>query len=92
MPGIREMTLPRCIELQWQREVVERWLNSPDTPFDARSGLLDMLSMVKEEIEREGEAGSSAQSPLRAHKPEGELTIESDRVTRIRSGDFTPIK
>lgn len=47
------MTLPRCIELQWQREVVERWLNSPDTPFDARSGLLDMLSMVKEEIEKE---------------------------------------
>ena len=27
MAGIREMTLPRCIELHWQREVVERWLN-----------------------------------------------------------------
>jgi hypothetical protein len=41
------------MELQWQREVVERWLNSPDTPFDARPGLLDMLSMVKEEIEKQ---------------------------------------
>ena len=48
------MTLPRCIELQWQREVVERWLNiQPTLPFDVRSGLLDMLSMMKEEIEKE---------------------------------------
>jgi hypothetical protein len=47
------MTLPRYIELQWQRGVIERWLNSPDTPFDARSGLLNMLRMVKEEIEKE---------------------------------------
>jgi hypothetical protein len=53
MAGIREMTLPRCFELQWQREVIERWLNSSDTPLDARPGLLDMLSMVKEETEKE---------------------------------------
>ena len=53
MAGIREMTLPRYIELQWQREVVERWLNSSDTPFDVRSGLLDILSKMKEEIEKE---------------------------------------
>ena len=53
MAGIREMTLPRYIELQWQQEVVERWLNSSDTPFDVRSGLLDILSKMKEEIEKE---------------------------------------
>ena len=53
MARTREMTLPRYIELQWQREVVERWLNSADTPFDARPGLLDMLIMVKEEIEKQ---------------------------------------
>jgi hypothetical protein len=50
------MTLPRYIELQWQREVVERWLNiQPALPFDVRSGLLDMLSMMQEEIEIEKE-------------------------------------
>jgi hypothetical protein len=47
------MTLPRYIELQWQRDVVERWLNSSDTPFDVRSGLLEILSKMKEEIEKE---------------------------------------
>jgi hypothetical protein len=47
------MTLPRCLELQFQREIVERWLNSPGVPFDARPELLDMLSMVKEEIEKQ---------------------------------------
>ena len=83
--------MPRCFELQWQREVIERWLNSSDTPLDARPGLLDMLSMVKEETEKEKLEAARAIT-LRANQPEGEVTIESDRVTRIRNCDFTPIK
>jgi hypothetical protein len=46
------MTLPRSNELQWQREVIEKWLNTPDTPPDARAGLVEMLRGVKEEMER----------------------------------------
>jgi len=50
-----------------------------------------MLSMVKEETEKEKLEAARAIT-LRAHQPEGEVTIESDRVTRIRNCDFTPIK
>jgi hypothetical protein len=46
------MTLPRSMELQWQREVIEKWLNTPDVPFDAHAGLLEMLRVVKEETEK----------------------------------------
>ena len=45
------MALPRSMDLQWQREVIERWLNSSDTPLDARQGLLEMLSTVTDEME-----------------------------------------
>ena len=45
------MALPRSMDLQWQREVIERWLNSSDTPLDARPGLLEMLSTVTDEME-----------------------------------------
>jgi hypothetical protein len=44
------MTLPRSMESQWQREVIEKWLNIPSIPFDARPGLLEMLKEVKEEM------------------------------------------
>jgi hypothetical protein len=40
------------MELQWQREVVEKWLNTPDIPLDARAGLVEMLKGIKEEMER----------------------------------------
>jgi hypothetical protein len=47
------MTLPRCIELQWQQSIIERWLNTPSIPDDSRPGLLEMLSVVKEEVENQ---------------------------------------
>ncbi len=46
------MAVPRSIELQGRREVIERWLDSSNIPPDIRPGLLDMLSVVKEEIEK----------------------------------------
>ncbi len=46
------MTLPRSMDLQWQRDVIERWLDIPDMPSDARAGLLEMLSVVEEETEK----------------------------------------
>jgi hypothetical protein len=44
------MTLPRCIELQWQQEIIELWLSTSSIPDDSRPGLLEMLSVVKEEV------------------------------------------
>lgn len=46
------MTLPRSLELQWQRDVIERWLNTPSIPLDAKTGLLAMLEVVKEDLAR----------------------------------------
>jgi hypothetical protein len=46
------MTLPRSMELQWQREVIEQWLDTPSIPLDARKGLLEMLKVVEEEMKR----------------------------------------
>ena len=45
------MTLPRSIELRWQEEMIDRWLNTPGVPDDARSGLLEMLSNVQKEMD-----------------------------------------
>jgi hypothetical protein len=45
------MTSPRRIELQWQQNIIELWLNTPSIPDDSRPGLLEMLSDVKEEAE-----------------------------------------
>jgi hypothetical protein len=45
------MTLPKSIELNWHCEVIERWLNTPGIPSDAREGLLVMQREVKEEME-----------------------------------------
>ncbi len=45
------MTLPRCIELQWQQEIIELWLNTLRIPDDSRPGLIQMLSVVKKEVE-----------------------------------------
>ena len=46
------MKLPRRVELQWQREVIENWLEMPSIPLDARTGLLEMLEDVNEEMAR----------------------------------------
>lgn len=47
----RQVALSRSMDLQWQREVIERWLGSSDTPLDVRPGLLEMLSTVNDEME-----------------------------------------
>jgi len=44
------MTMPRSMELQWQREVIQKWLDTAAVPLDARSGLLEMLQDVNEEM------------------------------------------
>ena len=44
------MTLDRRMELQWQQETIQRWLNTPGVPADAREGLLLMLTRVMEEL------------------------------------------
>jgi hypothetical protein len=45
------MTLPRSVELKWQQEIIELWLNTPGIPTDARTSLTEMLRNVKEERE-----------------------------------------
>jgi hypothetical protein len=45
------MPLPKSIELKWHCEVIERWLNTPGIPSEAREGLLAMQREVKEEME-----------------------------------------
>jgi hypothetical protein len=40
------------MNLQWQREVIEKWLDTPGIPLDARTGLVEMLRVVKEDIEK----------------------------------------
>ena len=45
------MTLPRSVKLQWQEEMIDRWLNTPGVPDDARSGLLEMLRNVQKEMD-----------------------------------------
>ncbi len=44
------MTLPRCI-VQWQQEIIELWLSTSRIPDDSRPGLIQMLSVVKKEVE-----------------------------------------
>jgi hypothetical protein len=46
------------MELQWQRDVIEQWLNTPSIPLDARTALLAMLEEVKDEMARLEAAGS----------------------------------
>jgi hypothetical protein len=46
------------MELQWRREVIEKWLNTPSIPLDARAGLLAMLQVVKEDMARLEAAGN----------------------------------
>jgi hypothetical protein len=57
------MTLPRSMELQWQRDVIEKWLNTASVPLDARTGLLEMLEEVKEEMGRLEAARSHFDEP-----------------------------
>ena len=45
------MIMPRRVELQWQAEMLNLWLNTADIPADARTGLIEMLQTVQREIE-----------------------------------------
>jgi hypothetical protein len=44
------MTLPRSIELQWQKEAIERWLKIPEITSDGCEPLLEMLRVVAEQL------------------------------------------
>jgi hypothetical protein len=45
------MTLPRSVELRWQQEIIELWLNTRGIPGDSRTELLMMLGVLKEEMD-----------------------------------------
>jgi len=45
------VTLPRSVELQWQKEIIERWLNSPGVPGDAQRALLEELQEIEKQID-----------------------------------------
>ena len=45
------MALPRSVELQWQKEVIERWLTTGGTTPDVRPGLLEMLRVLNDELD-----------------------------------------
>ena len=53
--------------MQWQREVIEKWLDTASVPFDARTGLLEMLKEVKEEIGRLEAARRHYNEPTNRH-------------------------
>lgn len=46
------MALPRTVELQWQEEMICRWLSIAGLPDDARSGLVEMLTNVQNEMDK----------------------------------------
>ena len=45
------MTLPRSVELCWQKDVIEQWLNTSGVPADAHAQLLEMLRDLKAEMD-----------------------------------------
>ena len=45
------MTLPKSIELQWQKEVIERWVEETEITSDGREQLLEMLRVVTEQLD-----------------------------------------
>ena len=47
------MTSRRFMELQCQKEIIERWLQIPGIPTDAHAKLLEMLSEVDAEMKME---------------------------------------
>ena len=46
------MTLPSALKLEQQKEIIERWLDIPGIPNDARQRLSEMLAEVKEDMQR----------------------------------------
>jgi hypothetical protein len=45
------MALPRSVELQWQKEVIEQWLTTGGITPDVRPGLLEMLRVLNDELD-----------------------------------------
>jgi hypothetical protein len=48
------MTLPKKLELHWQAEIINRWLNTPGLDNDANQALSEMLRDVKTKISKLG--------------------------------------
>jgi hypothetical protein len=44
------VTLQRAVELQSQKEIIERWLDIPSIPTDAHQRLVEMLAEVNAEM------------------------------------------
>jgi hypothetical protein len=45
------MTSLRSVELCWQKDMIERWLNTSSVPADAHAELLEMLRDLKVEMD-----------------------------------------
>ena len=46
-----ESRLPKVVELRWQREVIERWLDCSGTSPESQAELQEMLTRVDAELE-----------------------------------------
>lgn len=44
------MTTARALELQSQKEIIQRWLETPGIPTDAHQKLVEMLAEVNDEM------------------------------------------
>jgi hypothetical protein len=65
------MTLPRSVELCWQKNVIEQWLNTSGVPADAHAQLLKML--------RDLEAEMDLSAPCTTDVPESGKRVASAR-------------
>jgi len=50
-PKYPELRLQRLLELRWQREIIECWLDCPRTPDESQAQLQEMLTHVKSELQ-----------------------------------------
>ena len=46
-----ELRLQTLLELRWQREIIECWLDCPGTPAESQAQLQEMLTHVKSELQ-----------------------------------------
>jgi len=46
------MTLPKSVELQWQKEMICSWLDTPSLSDDVRSELIEMLTDMQSQMEK----------------------------------------
>ena len=50
-PSYPESRLQQLVELRWQQEVIERWIECSGTPGDSQAQLREMLDHVKSELQ-----------------------------------------